>query len=33
MPMVGDHNIRNALSAIAIAQEMGVETDSPESGR
>ena len=27
MPMVGDHNIRNALAAIAIAQEMGVETD------
>jgi len=27
MPMVGDHNIRNALSAIAIAQEMGVETE------
>ena len=27
MPMVGDHNIRNALAAIAIAQEMGVEPD------
>ena len=27
MPMVGDHNIRNALAAIAIAQEMGVDTD------
>ena len=27
LPMVGDHNIRNALSAIAIAQEMGVETE------
>jgi UDP-N-acetylmuramate--alanine ligase len=27
MPMVGDHNIRNALAAIAIAQEMGVESD------
>ena len=27
MPMVGDHNIRNALAAIAIAQEMGIEPD------
>lgn len=24
LPMVGDHNIQNALSAIAIAQEMGI---------
>jgi UDP-N-acetylmuramate--alanine ligase len=27
MPMVGHHNIRNALAAIAIAQEMGIEPD------
>ena len=27
MPMVGHHNIRNALAAIAIAQEMGIEAD------
>ncbi|MEX2453316.1 MAG: UDP-N-acetylmuramate--L-alanine ligase [Rhodospirillaceae bacterium] len=26
MPMVGVHNVRNALAAIAIAQEMGIET-------
>ena len=27
MPMIGDHNIRNALAAIAIAQELGIEPD------
>ncbi|PPR10222.1 MAG: UDP-N-acetylmuramate--L-alanine ligase [Alphaproteobacteria bacterium MarineAlpha11_Bin1] len=27
MPMVGDHNIRNTLAAIAIATEMGVHAD------
>ena len=27
MPMVGEHNIRNALAAISIALEMGVEID------
>ena len=27
MPMVGDHNIRNALAAISIAQEMGIQPD------
>ncbi|MEC7488715.1 MAG: UDP-N-acetylmuramate--L-alanine ligase [Pseudomonadota bacterium] len=28
MPMPGNHNIRNALAAIAIAQEMGVPTNT-----
>lgn len=27
MPMVGDHNIRNTLAAIAIAREMGIDAD------
>ena len=27
MPMVGDHNIRNTLAAIAIACEIGIEAD------
>ena len=27
MPMVGDHNIRNTLAAVAIAVEMGIDAD------
>ena len=27
MPMVGEHNIRNTLAAIAIAREMGIDAD------
>ena len=28
MPMAGNHNIRNALAAIAISQEMGIDADT-----
>jgi len=32
LPMFGDHNIQNALAAIAIASEMGIEDDILQGG-
>jgi UDP-N-acetylmuramate--alanine ligase len=32
LPMFGDHNIQNALAAIAIASEMGIEDDILKGG-